>query len=76
MDTQTVLNIIKMIENQQDDIRGMIKKTRPFQPWDSQWVFKDDMVLYGAETALHHLSCHLQDYIEAQLNAEELKTGE
>lgn len=76
MDTTTVLEIIKMIENQQDDIRGMIKKTRPFQLTDSQWVFKDDMVLYGADTALRHLACHLQNYIEAQLNAAENQTGE
>jgi len=76
LDTQTVLEIIKMIENQQADTTALFEGTREPELRDSDWVFKNEFVHYGAHKALDLLCWYLQGYIEEQLNAEELKTGE
>ena len=61
MDTTTVTAIIEMIENKREDLRGMFEETRPRELKDSQWVFKNDYVKYGADTALRHFIYELID---------------
>lgn len=68
MDTQTTLDIIKIIDNQIDYYRrnnsqdgfGNIVKDFP----------------QGQKDSLTKLKNHLQSYIETQLNAAELQSGE
>lgn len=76
MDTQTVLQIIKMIENQEKDIRAMFEGTRKRELKDCSWIFKNDDVKYGAIKALSDLYYHLQDCIENKLNVVENQTVE
>lgn len=68
LDNHTVLEIINMIECQREDLRAMFQQTRPCEPRDSQWIFKNESVSYGADTALRHLSDYLQEYIEGQVS--------
>lgn len=74
MDTATVLEIIKMIENQEKDITALFEGTREPKLRDVSWVFKNDYVKYGAHKALSDLYYHLQSFIEAQVNAMENRT--
>jgi len=64
MDTQTVLDIIKIIDADLNYLDIQYKEGM------------NDVEYYSAKSALTELADHLQSYIEAQLNAEELKTGE
>ena len=64
LDKETVLEIIKMVDEHSDDIRAMINETRPWELRDSQWIFKDEKVGYGAEMALRHLTYMLIDSID------------
>lgn len=71
MDTTTVLKIIEMIDDR------LQKNSMDFNsvPWEEM----PDEVYYrsiGEESGLTELKDHLQSFIEAQLNAEENKTGE
>jgi hypothetical protein len=75
MDTTTVLEIIKMIENQEKDITALFEGTREPELRDVSWVFKNDYVKYGAHTALSDLYYHLQSFIEAQVNQAENNLG-
>ena len=62
LDTHTVLEIIKMIDTQKKEL------------YEDEVMFQEEY--YGAVNALNELQDHLQSYIEGQLNAEELRTGE
>ena len=62
MDTTTVLEIIEMIQTQKDTLMN------------DEVMFQEEY--YGAMNALNELQGHLQDYIEAQVNAIENSTGE
>jgi hypothetical protein len=75
MDTTTVLEIIKMIDSHIKVIAEEYKDvdTDPDQniPMDpSYWI------TVGKEMALTDLRDYLQSFIEAQLNAAELQSGE
>ena len=61
MDTTTVLEIIKMIDTRLDQ-------------YDQLGCLNDDQ--FAAQTELINFSCHLQSFIEAQLNAAENQTVE
>lgn len=81
MDTTTVLEIIKMIDNERKALENMFSNYQsgsigPREMWHCQWIFKGDMVQYGALKALDQLQDHLLDFIEAQLENEENQTGE
>jgi len=67
MDTETVLKIIKMIEN---NLKVSEENTPITQP------AKDYQFVLGRENALQELQDHLQSFIEGQLNALENQTGE
>jgi hypothetical protein len=68
MDTTTVLEIIKIIDNQIDYYRRN----------NSQDGFGNIIKDFpqGQEDSLVKLSSHLQSFIEGQLNATELQSGE
>jgi len=68
MDIQTTLEIIKMIDNQIDYYRRNNSKDGFGN------IIKD--FPQGQEDSLTKLKNHLQNYIEAQLNAAELQSGE
>ena len=72
MNTTTVLEIIKMIDKQQEDITKMFDGTRPRELRDCSWIFKSDDVKYGAIKSLHDLACHLQSFIENEVNKIEI----
>ena len=63
MDTQTVLNIIKMIDNQIDSYKIKMES-------------KGIDIQMPAQTELIKLRDHLQSFIDGQLNAAELQSGE
>ena len=63
MDTTTVLEIIKMIENQIDNYKEKME-------------LKGIDLVMPVEKELTQLRDHLQSYIEGQLSAAELQTGE
>jgi hypothetical protein len=63
MDTQTVTAIIKMIDARITGLNGLLEKADSLE-WKAQVAI------------LTSLSDHLDNCITAQLNAEELKTGE
>jgi len=67
MDTETVLKIIKMIEN---NLKVSEENTPITQP------AKDYQFVLGRENALQELQDHLQSFIEGQLNALENQAGE
>lgn len=75
MDTITVLEIIKILNNQQDDTNALLEGRREAELGDS-WIFRNDYVRYGVNKALDMLHYHLQSLIEGELNAEENKTVE
>ena len=64
LDTDTLLEIIKRIDDQRTDLTAMFEETRPRELRDCQWVFKNDYVKYGAETALRHLYYELQSLLD------------
>jgi len=76
LDTHTVLEILKMIDDKRIDLRAMFEDTRPREFRDGQWVFKNDYVKYGAETALRHLYYEIQSCIEEELNVVENQSPE
>lgn len=63
MDTTTVLEIIKMIENQIDNYKEKME-------------LKGIDLVMPVEKELTQLRDHLQSYIEGQLSAAENQTGE
>lgn len=76
MDTTTVLQILAMIEDQQEDINALFEDRRPRELRDSGWIFSGDYVKYGANKALDMLRYHLEEFIDSQLNAAENATTE
>ena len=76
MDTNTVLEIIKILNNQQDDTNALLEGRREAELGDTGWIFRNDYVRYGVNKALDMLHYHLQSLIEGELNATENKTVE
>ena len=69
MDTQTVLDIIKMIDNKLDTIGCTIG-------YIEENTFDSTEELKIQESTLISFRDHLQSFIEGQLNAAELQSGE
>ena len=66
MDTTTVMQIIKMIEQEEKRLQ---------EHDDDEWPM-DNEYYYGATHTLTNLKEELQSFIEGQLNAVENSTGE
>lgn len=64
MDTTTVLEIIKMIDNKLSNFRRGLLEGMP------------DAFTIGEESGMQQIRDHLQSFIEGQLNAAENQTGE
>ena len=71
MDTQTVIDIIKMIETQKTYYTKKFTNAEPTVSKEADGYFYNGLI-----QGITNLENHLLDYLEAQLNAEELKTGE
>lgn len=69
MDTTTVLEIIKMLDKRIDNADMHFKA-------NENMSIREREYFRGKLDAYDELSNHLQKYIEAQLNAAELSTGE
>lgn len=68
MDTTTVLEIIKMIDNKLVDC---------IQPSENEDEYDQQInIQWGIRYGFEDIRNHLQNYIEAQLNAAELQSGE
>lgn len=65
MDTQTTLDIIKMIDTRLEYLLAPYTNINDMPP-----------IAFGAQNELRLFSVHLQSFIEAQLNAAELQSGE
>jgi len=68
MDTSTVLEIIKMIDNKIDSIKQSVP--------DSFYSYPSGIALFHHCKGLEDIKDHLQEYIEAQLSIAENSTGE
>ena len=66
LDTDTVLAIIKMIDNRINALNVEIDEHIGYHP----------IHLFGANNALKDLSNHLQEYIEGEISAMENSTAE
>jgi len=73
MNTETLVHFIEMIEDHKKDNTALLTGKRPsvFNSSDSGWIFKDDMVHYGASRALIVLQHHLQDLIKERIKSKE-----
>ena len=72
MDTNTVLEIIKIIELQKAFIQNEHERELP--EWDHPTYTSEEYM--GRMTSLDELQAHLQSCIEGQLSAEENKSTE
>lgn len=69
LDTQTVMEIIRMLD-------VAMEKTSKASQESATATGEIDLYLVGKYDSLAQIADHLQSYIEGQLNAEELRTGE
>lgn len=69
MTTHTVLYIIKMLDNRINQLESELD-------WPEHEIDHFWFRLEGKKLGLEEFRDHLQSYIEGQLNAEEIRTGE
>ena len=67
LDTATILEVIKMLDNGIENYHTIAKHEAEFD---------ESMAQFNMANALENFRDHLQEYIEAQLNAFEMQSGE